>query len=81
MRSSLQGSHVFGIVRELISLVNNGHVVSGIGFCMGFKGFRAPEALCKAACAKYTFGTACACREAYDGDPRDSVSPDSFEPQ
>jgi hypothetical protein len=53
MRSSLQGSHVSGRVRELIALVNNTHVVSRMGFCMGLQGLRAPEALCKAACAKY----------------------------
>ena len=37
MRSSLRGPHVSGIVRELISLVNNTHVVSGMGFCRGFE--------------------------------------------
>lgn len=45
MRSSSQGSHVSGRVRELIALVNNTHVVSRMGFCMGLKGLRAPEAV------------------------------------
>jgi len=45
MSSPLPGHWVFGIVRELMALVNNLHVVSGTGFGMDSQGFGASVAL------------------------------------
>ena len=41
MSSPLPGHWVFGIVRELMALVNNLHVVSGTGFGMASQGLGA----------------------------------------
>src|SRR5262245_3906058 len=55
--SSLQGYGVFSRVRELMTLVNNAHVVCGIGFCRGRGIFASLSPSEKAPCQKYTFGT------------------------